>query len=673
MVLDGQMHKEHIHMGRQAEIAMRKIVYSLIVVFAALSLAGCSESLGSGPDVKDGSGLRFSVVVPHAGSITTRSFDAEVINSLYVLVFDESGYFVECQKAQPVNPGAFGTDMNVEYTFTVNLQASANRRILHFVANYDFEKNPVEYGTEYSVISHLTVGDGQEAYWQRVVLEKGIYLNESLENMPEKDKLVKIPLVRNFLKVEVESQTSEFEVTGFALWNVPDRGCVAPYVMVPPSFAVYGQSDADGDAFGNNPWISRTYDDLSKHFDPDDTKSDGYVGFLPKDAVIVNTDANALIYDMSTKYMYERPYSRDASHTAVIVKGKWNGNPESYFKIDLVKSSLHGLTEFYNLLRNFTYKVNILSCTDNGYSSAADAAAQPASNNFVASVVTQDILNISDGRARLYVSTTDTTIVTTDPFKFRYKYIPDFYGAPDVVDNRRLSFYDYTRMEPLKRDDASEYFVDLESPHYVMLRYNVIHEIDDPDSEFDQWHETTIEPAEPGDEEVSESVIIYEETADGSQVKIARTVIFRLRKPFTLIPECVPATVPTGVGRKVMVNLKVPSGLRESLFPLEFKMEAEDNSLSPDNSLTADAYRSGYMSAWYGESIIPSKSGKQSYGFTKRLFYNDYLNMALTSDNSYRIVPCAFVTTKSQSATKVWIQNKYFYFGDGQSTAEFGN
>ncbi len=650
---------------------MKKIVYSLIVALAVLTFAGCSDAFTPAPK-PDGQGLTFSVVVPDANAVVTRSFSAEAITSLHVLVFDENGYFVECQKAVPTI--AFGTDMNTEYKFTVNLQASPSKRILHFVANYDFEKDPVKYGTEYSVISHLTVGDGQEAYWQRVVLEKGIYDEEHLADMPELDKLVKIPLVRNFLKVEVESKTEDFVVTGFALWNVPDRGCVAPYVSAPQAFAVYRADDADGDSFGNNPWISRTYDKLSEHYDPNDAESTGYAGFLPKDASIVNTDANNLSYDLSTKYMYERPYSGDATHTAVIVRGSWKGNPDSYFKIDLVKSSLHGLTEYYNLLRNFTFKANILSCTDNGYPTAADAAAQPASNNFVASVVTQDVINISDGTARLYVSTTDTTVVSSDPFKFRYKYVPDFYHNPDVVDNDVLSFYDYTRREALVRDDKSEYYVDLKPPYYVMVKYNVIDEVPNQDSKWYKWHQTTITPAEPGDQEVSESVIIYQETTDGSQVKIARTVTFHLRKPFTMSPEFSPASVSTGIGQEVTLNIKIPNGLREALFPLEFKMEAEDNSLSPNNALAETfPYRAGYMSTWYGESIIQGKSGKQSYGFTKRLFYEDYLKMETTKDNSYRIVPCSFKTTKAQSATKVWIQNKYFYFGDGQSTAEFSN
>ncbi len=641
-----------------------------MAVLAALLFVGCTDRFGI-QKLSVEPGITFSVTVPQSG-VATRSFSQEEIHSLHVLVFDENGYFVECQKAQPVNPSAFGTDMNVEYSFTVNLQASPNKRILHFVANYDFESNPVEYGTEYSVISHLTVGDRQEAYWQRVVLEEGIY--EKFDDMPEKGKLVKIPLVRNFAKVVVESKIDNFEVIGYALWNVPDKGSVAPCVLASQAFATYAKREGDPvDGFDNNPWVCRAYDELSAHY-ADDSKSSGYKGYLPENATIVSTDASSLTFDNNAKYMYERPFSDDETNTAIIVKGKYNGNI-SFYKIDLVMPPKQGVSEHYNILRNYTFKANIVGCSADGYQSAQEAAMNPASNNFMASVVTQDVINISDGTARLFVTYTDTTIVSNDPFIFRYKYYPYFKSNPNDVKNKALSFYDLTRRKALTRDDKNKYDVELESPYFVMTKYNVIEEV--ASGPWAGWHQTTITPDTPTDEERSESVIIYQMTDDNNQVKIARTVTFRLRKPFTMILECEPATVSTGVGQKVKVNIKIPSGLRESLFPLEFKLEAENNSLSPDNSLTADEYRSGYMSTWYGKSIIPGNGKqdnvKQSYGFTKTLSYSEYLSMALTDDNSYRIVPCAFVTTKSNSATKIWIQNKYFYFGNGQSTASFVN
>ncbi len=633
---------------------MRQRLKIFLGILAAALLAGCAEVSWDEPEVPDA--LTFSVSVPAVtAEAATRSFSSEAIKSLWVLVFDENGFFVECRKAEPVAPAAFGTDMNVEYKFQVKLQASVTKRILHFVANYDFDSNPVSYGSEYYVISHLSVSGGQDAYWQRVVLKTGIYLNESWDRMSDEEqaKLVKIPLVRNFASVQVTAEEgSRFELEGYALWNVPDRGCVAPCVMSQNSFAVYAAKDTVGDSYSANPWVSRSYSELTLSYDG--TSSDGFKGFLPYDAGIVDTDPAALDFTTDEKFMYERPFSGDVTNTAVIVKGKYNGGSATYYKIDLVEMLKAGLPSYYNVLRNFKYSIKILDCSSDGYATAAEAAEAPASNNFTSSIVTADLTNISDGTSRLLISYTDTTIVTSSPFQFRYKYIPDL-TKPNEVDNTKIKAHDkatWKEMDPSVEGDVIKTYTS-----------------DDAGG----WRVVTITPRDPSGEVKTQSVVFYEPNEGGTHVKIARTVTYRLREPYTMQLGFSPATVSTGVGLQLTLNLKIPTGLSYHLFPLEFKVESEANSLTPDASKSDDTYRSGYMSTWYGDSMIPSKSGKRSFGFTKTVSYSEYLSMASTEGSSYKIIPCAFKTTKSTSATTVWVRNKYFYFGDGQSTATFGN
>ena len=317
---------------------LRRSVFPLFMIFVVL---GCSERLDF-PETKNrGGGLVFSVSVLEADVLRTRSFSSEGISSLHLLVFDEQGFFVECREAEPVEPDAFGTDMNTEYRFRATLQASPNPRIIHLVANYDFDSSPVSYGTEYYVMRQLTVSDGQDAYWQRIVLEDGI--PESLDEMSEEglSRITKIPLVRNFARVDVSSRTDDFEISGYALWNVPDRGCVAPCVMSVNSFAAYETTDSAGDGFGNNPWASRSYAELSSSYDG--VSDVGFGGFLPAGTQIVATDAASLTYDMSVKHLYERPFSNDETNTAIIVRGSYAGHPDTYYKIDFVRSEPPGL------------------------------------------------------------------------------------------------------------------------------------------------------------------------------------------------------------------------------------------------------------------------------------------------------------------------------------------
>ena len=536
------------------------------------------------------------------------------------------------------------------------------------MANYDFKSNPVSYGTEYSVMRDLTVTDGQDAYWQKVELKDGIRSQEELDEMSKNGTLSeyyktsglkKIPLVRNFAKVQVVKADglpdSTFKLEGYALWNVPDRGCVAPCVAGQSAFAVYAKSGSTS-SLPNNPWISRSYDELKKSYDG--TSSVGFEGYLPSGTTIKNTDASKLTFSTADEYMYERPYSGDVTNTAIIVKGSYNGQASTYYKVDFVQAADAGMMTYYNIIRNFIYTVTIKSCSADGYATAAEAAAAPASNNFVSSVVTQDIVNISDGTSRLNISYTDTTVVNTDKFTFRYKYIPDI-TKPTAIDNDKISTYDKATGAELVPGGA------------------VINSWTSADNSTTGWRVVTITPQTPGKEEKTQTVIFYEPQASGTNVKIARTVTFHLRKPYTMALECSPATVASSIGGTLTLNIMIPTGLASHLFPLEFKMEAAANSLTPDVSKSEDTYKSGYMSTWYGASIIPDSSGstaaKQTFGFSKTLSYSEYLALASTSNKDYKILPCAFKTTKSSSATTIWVYNKYFYFGDGSSTVKFTN
>ena len=629
---------------------MRRILDILLTAAALLALAGCGDRLhpdccGDRPE-----GLTFSVTVPESGSMSTKSFSTEAISSLWVLVFDDQGFFVECQKAEPVS--SFGTSLNPEYQFTVELQASLTKRTLHLVANYDFDKNPVSYGTEYSVLRSLTVSGEQDAYWQKVELEDGIRSQEELDKMTADELnayykasgLKKIPLVRNYAKIHVESTATDFTLEGYALWNVPDRGCVAPCVTSHNTFAVYDSLDT------NKSRISRSYNGLKQSYDWDATTTEGFYGYLPQGTQIVRTDASALSFSTDDEYMYERPYSEDVTNTAIIVKGRYGNNDSSYYKIDFVQTADAGMMTYYNILRNFIYTATIISCTANGYDSPAEAAAAPASNNFVSSVVTKDIINISDGTSRLNISYTDTTVVSNSNFTFRYQYFPDFKNYPTKIDNSLIKTYDKATSKEMVPGGA------------VIKSWT--------STDKNNWHIVTITPQDPTDEEKTQTVIFYEPKT-GTNVKIARTVTYHLRKPYSMVLECSPASVDSGIGKELTMNIKIPTGLASHLFPLEFKMEAAAGSLTSDVSKSEDSYKSGYMSTWYGTSI--TGSGKQTFGFTKTITYSEYQALASTSDNACKILPCAFKTTKSASATTIWVQNKYFYFGDGSSTVKFTN
>ena len=663
---------------------MKKYI-SILLALLTLGLAGqgCTERLDV-PDDGTAAGetcLNFSVAVPGQG-IATRADISEQIFSLWVLVFDENDFFVEAKPATASN--VFGTDEDTEYKFTVTLQASPTKRTLHLVANYDFSgKNYPEYNHEYYLMSHLTVKKSDnvpQTYWQKLVLTDGIPSTEEVKNMTDaekkalQDQISKIPLVRNFAKVQLKSSYADFTPTGFVLLNVPDRGSVAPCVMSASDFAVYQISDTAGDSYTNNPWVSRSYDELSAHYNLSGS-SPGYEGFQPSDVGLNYQKASDFTdadFTTGDKYMYERPYSGDNTNTAIIVKGKYTGTggsgKDTYYKIDFVKAvnPATGFNVYYNILRNFLYDVTIKGCTSDGYDSIDEAIKAPSMNNFLFSVDTQDYSNISDGTSRIFVEYTEKTVVSSaEPFEFKLKYIPDI-TAPSTSKNSDVKVRDKeSKME--FHYDGTEYD---ESESAVVKSISLSGTDAASSTDSDGYVHFKVTPQDlPSSGELTQSVVFYVlEDGSTTDLKVARTVILHLRQPFEMKINMDSADkgVPLATGTEFLLNLYIPTGLNKSVFPLEFKIESATNNLTPNSAKNTSTDKSGYMSTWTGTSISPSTAtatyGKQTFGFTKSITYDEYNALASYSGNTYKIVPCAFKTTKGTNSGKntIYVSNPYF-------------
>ena len=643
---------------------MRKYIFILLSIVALGFAQSCSERLDV-PDNGTAEGetcLNFSVTVPEQGT-ATRAL-AEHLTSLWVLVFDSNDFFVEAKEATPVDPNAFSTDTNTEYKFSVTLQASPSKRTLHLVANYDFKADPPQYNHEYYIMSHLTKKIGEEhseAYWQKIVLENGIPVDINKFSDADKEKIVKIPLVRNFAKVTVKSTTDKFELEGFALWNVPDRGSVAPCVMMASDFAAYIDETSKN---GLNPWVSRSYDELSSSYDG--TSTTGFEGFLPADVVIDKHYPKDSEFTSDEAFMFERPYSGDDTNTAIIVKGKFKGDGASgnstYFKIDFVKDvdPTSGFNVYYNILRNFLYSVNIKSCTSDGYASAQEAATAPSMNNFIFSVDTQDYTNISDNEHRIFVEYTEKTIVSdAEDFTFKLKYLPDVSKPTETnITSIKVCDKDTKVQLPVGHPDGGESYT------FTVDQSPVVKSVKISTTDADGWTTFILTPQEmPESGERTQSVVYYvtdPEDETGKTLLVARTVIFHLRKPSEMKVNIGKSDtgIPTAASAEFLMNLYIPSGLNKSVFPLEFRIESANNNLTPDTS--EKNYNNGYMSTWYGASV--TGSGKQTFGFTKSITYTEYLALDSDEGKSYKILPCAFKTTKKTTSgtNKVYISNPYF-------------
>ena len=633
------------------ETMMKKIIY--ILMMAVFALTSCQDDeVVRTPEAEDGDLVTLSVSlrIPDMQQATSRAFgegglDYLVTCPLQMVVFDHNHLLREelnvladdaASDAVGIYDIAKGTD---EITFKVRLTKAVNKRYIHFIVNSP--KSGYAFGDESTLIAPLSVslnGNGTEndVYWQRM----------EFDDIDGDTDMSRIPMIRNFAKITVENKATDFDYTGFYVVNVWNKGTVAPY-KGEGAFAVLNSDET-----------MRSYDEI--------TKTEGYEGIWPSDATLTQNDLTSdPITQTDAFYMYERRntyVSEDIPATYLLVEGIYN-NSEYWYKLDLVydvdkngdrvtKAEQKAVgKQYYNILRNFHYAVSIDEVKGAGYATAKEAASHAASNNLSGSIDIRDLTNISNAINRLFVSYTDTTIVDNSAVTVRYKYVT----TDGTVDNNKVTVLKLPTKDT--SDDRMTSFIP---------------ETGDDD---DDWRTVTVTFENiPTNWEVITNTLRFV-SEDG----LSREVDFNLRRKMYMIVECDPTVVAFGSEEQVAANILIPTNVTGEndpyqFFPIDFLVEAEDMTLSPDvatnkTSITSSPYE---MPVVLGTSIIPDKAtaNKQTFRYKRTVTNAEYQSLeektvtvqynGQTVTGTYKVIPCHFLTNTYTSATSVYAQNEYF-------------
>lgn len=577
--------------------------------------------------------VNFSVQLPEMQE-ATRSFIEHGIERLHLLVFDENGYFVEAKAAAPTTPTSFGVASGTTYGFSVELSQSPSKRTIHFVANSpttDVKKYP--FGSERELINALSTSGAQDAYWQRVELPDGIIEDKTTGlSGTSLEMLTEVPLVRNFVKITVQNKAAAnanggFVLEGIALVNTPNQGTIAPYNVNSGNYAVYNSST--------------TYSGLN---------GVGYYGFEPTGMTINATipttfvaavtggqdatDDDETVASYAESYMYERRmHDKPSDYTYVIIKGKYGGanGTTSYYKVDIINQEQDGA--YFDLLRNFNYVIDINAVLGNGFSSVEDAAAAVASNNISASIDTQNLLNISDGKARLYVEYVDKVLTKAGTYTLKYKYVPNIQNQ-NTVDNDYVTTGSPTTTNP----------VDLS----MVVEGNVIKTgtVSVANADVDGWRTITFETNDV--DGVKNQTITIRAGALKRDIKLS------LRDPFQMSVAVTGTGPALGSARTVTISLPTDL-LPEAIFPLEFVIVDKNLSISPDTS--KDNNNLPVKTGINADGVAVANG--QYFGFVKKLEYEEYVTRD-TNGNITDHLTCYFITNKSNAAPSVKVYNEYF-------------
>lgn len=593
---------------------MRRILYIIYSLFALVFIAGCNERDFEWPDAEDGKvDLRVGLCLPGTQTAATRSFAEPVLefDDLYLAVFVEEGgvyyldEFVRADNTAPQWNGETGC-----WEFGASLSKTTDARRIHLIGNYP--GLTMGFGEEGQLIGRL-VADGadHDTYWACVNVPR---IDEQMQG-----ELVRVPMLRNYARIELvisNAAKANFELTGYALYNVPTRGTVAPYNPSMGSFANFvGGED------GN--YSCRTYEEIYK--------GQGYEGNEPyDDGTLLNTELKWIVPaqdgTIPVSYIYERSNRRAAVPTSMLLRGRFKGGDETYYKLDFVyHDSETGANVYYNLLRNFIFEMNVNSVSGGGYETPQEAIRQPASNNIGGDAVAKEYTNISDGVGRLFVSTTYLVLTKKSAVDVYYKYIPDIQNGTvrntDVVVSAPAGNVLESQAAVAGSDESAE-------PHKG-------------------WRKVTVTPKEPSPVAQSQTITF---AAGGLQ----RQIEIVLRTPYMMSVEVTPEEVASEQNAHVDIKVTIPSGIPVSLFPLRFFISSEENTLYPVA----------------GKNISTEvRDGK--YGFVKELSLEEYENAVKESDGRVSFV-CNFLTNCSKNATMVYVDNDYFDRGIDQLKNKLG-
>jgi hypothetical protein len=616
------------------------------------------------------------------------------LQTMHLVVFDENGMLVETREATILTPvegshetGRYDKEDPVilpEAQFEVTLTVTDQPRIIHFIANCPVEQ--ISYGHESSIIANMfvTKAESEEdpktefetSYWGRVefpyilVEEKKDADGKFLGYIPHNSIIQKfqcIPMIRNFAQIVVRNSAENFDLEAFAIYNTIDKGTIAPYNNNTNSFQSFTFGTTNNQkysypqltyphlGFMTQPYEGHALSSARLNTDLHGFYESAWVSDVVRDADgnLMKDENGNLIYrqiqECTPYYMYERKVSArtdqeemwNESPPHLIIKGKYNDGPSSYYKADLVYSrELNGMTSnhYYNILRNFRYQFTVIRVSGDGYPTPEEAINGAPSNNLSTSTTTTKFTNISDEDGRLFVSYTDTTLVNDNKISLLYKYIPDLSDLDDngdpKINNTLIT--------------GSGVGVKLDGFDGDVIEGYEVASTDITTGSWAGYRRISLSIKDPSAVSKNQTVTIRTDNPS-----LSRDVRYTLKNPYKLEVECT-EEVEAKMGATVEMDVKLPIGLTQDMFPLELAIEAEELTLSPNATLN-----SKQLPVKPAPSIIPAKNGANTFHYVLTIdTYEEY--QAITPVNNQKIIKTYWLTNKADNESAVYVVNKYF-------------
>ena len=575
---------------------------------------------------------------------------------------------------------------------------------------------------------------GEKAYWQMIELPNGIqakrdaqgnfvdedgdrYLDDDGNANDDFDGFIldpelkhyfqEIPLIRNWAKIVLYTQEdSHFTPISFSVVNYPSRGAIAPYSAKTGFIHSYQDMDftslqemgytanlpAGTEFDGSKPSVELfQIGDYSQEtgtivFDESKMPEDGdRVAAALQDKAQVDAGEDA---EGHAVYLYERPVpSEKIPPTYVIVYGHYRYPPHGeqgdadydpgdlehegdyFYKVDLMETSQHESGEwessYYPIYRNFKYQICITKILSMGYADPESAALSAGSADVSADISTGHISDISDGVGRLHLT-----------------WMSKSYNAEVTRERPETSlkvYFSTTNGEPIGADEnpavSAKVLPPTDGGPDIIFPAGESYDSEHPETFFvgrdddgDGWRPIEFCTAAPGRTIRSQTLRI---TGNHNEGRLYRDVVITVLPTQEMRVACEYPVLHAQKGIEQTVTVSIPEGLTKNLFPIEFEIEPQDLTLTPDTNKGENN-----LPVVISNSISDDEgyAGRPSYHFTRTLTWDQYkaapiIRTADGGDKTWRAFSCYFKTNCALNATKVWVQSAYFY----KTSASFSN
>lgn len=562
------------------------------------------------------------------------------------------------------------------YHFIAELELSDSDRTIHFLANIN--ENDLKTGAyAYDVLPTLTSEEGKQAFWQSVYLSKILPERDTLpdgstvpvmENGFYKldpaiaDTLSYIPLIRNYATVQVADSTRNFELFSYAVIYEPKTGSVVPYrsnaakeekfVFKRPAgyqfsgyeLCSYNELDSTLAYPGNLPASASLSDYIppAEHFEHPELSNGRVIPYYGDER---DKDLGVYIYERGAPTPLMGP-------TFIIIRGKFKDEDKYYYyRLDLTETKSvddQAVARYYPLFRNFRYKIDLWNIGSEGVSSPEAAATSSGMEDISADYSMRHLSDISNGTTRLvvepYMAQTFTGPKKNGYYELYVRFFDDVSSSTPNMQQGHVK----VSLEP--PEDGGE---------PILLLY------DNSGNSVQSFYPEVVEMGgEPGFRKVRFNTVnpTFSETRtqkikvtgyrNGVQDKytLYREVEISLQKLQTMELSCDPERLGVSKGSEVTLNIKIPSGLPESVFPLNFVIEPVNMTLTPDNGKEGNN-----LPVQSGTSL--ANDAKTAFQFVRTLTLSEYRQR---TSGAYCTFPSYFKSNRREGGTEIFVENPYF-------------